>query len=165
MPFVALLPPVSFSSQLFLQLWQRGLLNRLHFFALDFLPIMDPKISLSCISYIIEHILHRNRINASQGNAVRTHIKWMMVRSLSNGIQWMLYHCLWSSFTHMKFISENEIHREKISLHYRHWVSIKTVPHFCGTNYICQFRQYSRLSGPPTLLKNKEAIGPGDGAE
>lgn len=57
----------------------------------------------------------------------------------------------WNSSLKMKYT-------EKISLHYRHWVSIKTIPHFCGTNYICQFRQYSRLSGPPTLLKNKEAI-------
>jgi hypothetical protein len=36
----------------------------------------------------------------------------------------------------------------------------KIVPHFCGTIFIWN-PQYSRLSGPPTLLKNEDAIGPG----
>jgi len=38
---VVLLPPASFSFQLSLQLWQRGLQNRQDFFALGFLPILN----------------------------------------------------------------------------------------------------------------------------
>ena len=58
----------------------------------------------------------------------------------------------------MKFISENEIHREKISSPLSALSVNKNRTTFLRYKYICQFRQYSRLSGPPTLLKNKEAI-------